>query len=76
MGANRSDIIIKQEIQRLSLRIAVARYELEEAIFLGTPIGLCSDVCKEISVCLLQRSALLSGHFEELPYNVKLLYKS
>lgn len=67
---------IQSEIQRLSLRIAVARYDLEEAILKGTPLSLCSNVCKEIAICLLQRSALQRGSFKELPYNVRLLFNS
>ena len=65
---------INQEIQRLSLRIAVARYDLKEAILSGVPIGLCAPICQEISICLLQRSALRDGRFKELPYPVRLLY--
>lgn len=67
---------IQQEILRLSLRVAVARYELQEAIIKGTPLGLCSHICEEIAICQLQRSALRSGRFNELPYNIKLLFNS
>jgi hypothetical protein len=67
---------IQSEIKRLSLRVAVARYDLEESIMNGVPVSLCSDICKEIAICLLQRSALQRGSFRELPYNVKLLFNS
>lgn len=67
---------IEQEIRRLSLRLAVARYELKEAILQGTPLGLCTHICKEIAICQLQRSALRDGRFNELPYNIKLLFNS
>lgn len=66
---------IQKEIRRLSLRLAVARYELKEAIISGTPLGLCTHICVEIAICKLQRSALRDGRFEELPYNVKILFK-
>jgi hypothetical protein len=67
---------IEQEIKRLSVRIALARYELHEAIITGVPLGLCSAITQEISICLLQRSALRNGRFEELPYPIRHLYKS
>ena len=67
---------VNQEIQRLSLRIAIARYELEEAINLGTPLGCCSKFTLEIAICLLQRSALRDGCFEKLPYPIRWLYKT
>lgn len=65
---------IQSEIQRLSLRIAVARYDLKVAVLAGVPIVLCAPLCQEISICLLQRSALRDGRFKELPYPVRLLY--
>lgn len=65
---------IEREIQRLSLRIALARYELHEAIVNGTPLGLCGNINQEISICMLQRSALRDGHFKELPYPIRHLY--
>lgn len=65
---------IQQEILRLSLRVAVARLELKEAILAGVPISLCGHICQEISICLLQRSALQDGRFKELPYPIRLLY--
>ncbi len=67
---------IQSEIQRLSLRIAVARYDLEEAILKGFPVNLCDELCKEIAICLLIRSALQRGSYKELPYNVRLLFNS
>jgi hypothetical protein len=67
---------INQEIQRLSLRIALARYELWEAVIQGTPLGFCHHLTQEISICMLQRSALRDGRFHELPYPIRHLYKS
>lgn len=74
MGTIKRNFVIQQEIRRLSFLIAVARYELEEAVYLGTPLGLCQELCQTIAVCQLQRSALRDGRFKELPYNIKLLY--
>ena len=68
------DAIIEQECRRLSFRIAVARDQLKEAILQGTPLDSLTDVCNEISICLLQRTALRDGRFNELPYNIKLLF--
>jgi hypothetical protein len=64
----------KREILRLSLRIAVARYDLEEAIFKKTPISQCQNIMQEIAICLLQRSAIINKRYKDLPYNIKLLY--
>jgi hypothetical protein len=65
---------IELEIYRLSVRIAFARYELNEAICNGTPLGLCRKQCEEIHLCTSQRSALRDGCFDKLPYNIKSFY--
>lgn len=75
MGAVRQKEGVQQEIRRLSLRIALARYELWEAIMQGTPLGLCSNITAEIAICMLQRSALQNERFNELPYPIRHLYK-
>jgi hypothetical protein len=67
---------IDQEIQRLSLRIALCRYKLWEAVIQGTPLDLCNAITQELSICMLQRSALRNGRFKELPYPIRHLYKS
>jgi hypothetical protein len=76
MGAIEQNQEINQEIKRLSLRIALCRYELWEAVIQGTPLGLCNAITQELSICMLQRSALRNGRFEELPYPIRHLYKS
>ena len=74
MGQYRSNTVIEKEILRLSLRIAVARDRLKEAILTGVPLGLCQAECQEIAICILQRSALRDGRFKDLPYPIRLLY--
>ena len=64
----------EKEIRRLSLRIALARYELTEAIILKTPLAFCSHLCQEIAICQLQKRALQDGHFKQLPYPIRHLY--
>jgi hypothetical protein len=74
MASEKESLAIEQEIRRLNLLIALAQYELREAVILKTPLGMCSHLCQEIAVCQLQKRALQDGHFEELPYNIKQLY--
>jgi hypothetical protein len=75
MGSKEECLAIDNEIRRLSLLIALAQYELREAVMLKTPLGMCQHLCKEIAMCQLQKRALQDGHFEELPYNIKQLFK-
>ncbi len=75
MGTKEETLAIDNEIRRLSLLIALAQYELREAVMLKTPLGMCQHLCKEIAMCQLQKRALQDGHFEELPYNIKQLFK-
>ena len=75
MGSKEECLAIDNEIRRLSLLIALAQYELREAVILKTPLGMCQHLCKEIAMCQLQKRALQDGHFEELPYNIKQLFK-
>lgn len=71
MGTSGSTLEKKQAISRLSLRVAVARYELEEAIFNKTPLGLCSSQCREIAICKLGITALRNNHVSELTNEVR-----
>jgi hypothetical protein len=75
MDSKEECLAIDNEIRRLSLLIALAQYELREAVILKTPLGMCQHLCKEIAMCQLQKRALQDGHFEELPYNIKQLFK-
>jgi hypothetical protein len=75
MDSKEECLAIDNEIRRLSLLIALAQYELREAVMLKTPLGMCQHLCKEIAMCQLQKRALQDGHFEELPYNIKQLFK-
>ena len=75
MGQSGSNIVIEKEIQRLSLRIAIARDSLYDVILGKLPSCLRGELCQEISICLLQRSALRNDKYDDLPYNIKLLYR-
>lgn len=74
MGAITDNHAISKEVRRLSLRVALLRYELREALYNKTPLGMLSDIMQEICILQVQKYALLTGHFEELPYHIKQLY--
>ena len=65
---------INQEINRLSLRIALLRYDLREALIKDIPLGFMRDTMQEL--CILQEQKLLleHGNFKLLPYHIKQLY--
>ena len=71
----KDDIEVKQEVNRLSLRVAILRYELREALKLNTPLGMLKNVMAEICVLQEQKLLLQMGRFELLPYNVRVLYR-
>jgi len=68
------DQIIKKEIRRLSLLIAIDRLEINESISQGMNINILHPVMISLCENYYQRKALIDGHFEKLPYNIKLLY--
>ena len=67
---------IAREIRRLSLEIAITKYDYQELIFSGVPPALCSETANKLAVLNVQKFALITGRFEELPYNIKLLYSN
>jgi predicted component of viral defense system (DUF524 family) len=71
----KEDLEVKQEVNRLSIRVAILRYDLREALKINTPLGMLKDVMAEI--CILQEQKLLleMGRFDLLPYNVRVLYR-
>lgn len=71
----KEDLEIKQEINRLSLRVAILRYELQEALIKEIPLDFMAATMQEI--CILQEQKLLleMGRFDLLPYNVRVLYR-
>jgi len=74
MGALVKDSELQKEIRRLSLRIALVRYDLLEGLFLNKPLWVLSPVMQELSILQVQKYTLLTGHFEELPNHIKKLY--
>ena len=75
MAAVRPKTPIEREILRLSLRIALLRYELKEDIVNGVPLGLCTKQVEELAIMQMQKTALQNGDFASLPYNIKQLGK-
>jgi predicted component of viral defense system (DUF524 family) len=71
----KEDLEVKREINRLSMRVAILRYDLREALKINTPLGMLKDVMAKI--CILQEQKLLleMGRFDLLPYNVRVLYR-
>ena len=71
----KEDLEVKREINRLSMRVAILRYDLREALKINTPLGMLTNVMAEI--CILQEQKLLleMGRFDLLPYNVRVLYR-
>lgn len=65
---------INQEINRLSLQMAVLRYVMHENIIKEIPFGLWKELGHQYAVLGVQRYALETGRFKELPYNVRQLY--
>ncbi len=68
--------VINQEIQRLSIQIASVRYDWEYAVKARKPVYLQAYLAQEIQVLCHQRKCLQLGRFNELPYNIKLLYNA
>jgi hypothetical protein len=65
---------IKREINRLSIRVAILRYELREAILQETPLAFLRDTMQEICILQEQICLLKMERFKELPYNIQQLY--
>lgn len=68
--------IINQEINRLSIQIACVRYDWEFAVKARKPVYLQACLAQEIQVLSHQRKCLQLGRYNELPYNIKLLYNA
>ena len=62
------------ELNRLSLKIAILRYELKEAIFKNIHLGFLRDTMQEICILQEQKLLLQQGNFHLLPYHVRCLY--
>lgn len=71
---NKEQQAINLEINRLSLQMAVLRYEMHENVIKEIPIGFWKELGHEYAVLGVQRYALETGRFNELPYNVRQLY--
>ena len=65
---------INKEINRLSLQMAVIRCEMHENILKEIPIGFWKELGHQYATLGVQRYALETGRFKELPYNVRQLY--
>lgn len=69
------DLLVENEIQELDLKIALCRYELEEAICTGVPMVFCKNINAELSNLLFKRLAFRLGKFvvygEHIRYTLK-----
>jgi len=64
---------IEKEILRLSYLIAFERSKLFDLLVAQKPPSDYEDIATEIGIMLVQKFALQSGHYEELPYKIKQL---
>ena len=64
---------IEKEILRLSYLIALSRAELFDLIVAKKPPSAYEDIATALGIMIMQKFALQSGHYEELPYNIKQL---
>lgn len=71
----KTDLEVKREVNRLSMRVAILRYELREALHINTPLGMLTNLMAEICILQEQRLLLEKGRFDLLPYNVRVLYR-
>lgn len=65
---------INQEINRLSLRVALLRYDLREALIKDIPLGFMRATMQEICILQEQKLLLQQGNYKLLPYHIKQLY--
>lgn len=65
---------VAKEVNRLTLRIAILRYDLRERLMYATSMHSAIPIMQEI--CILQEQKLLiqQGNFHLLPYSVRCLY--
>jgi hypothetical protein len=70
------DAAIKSELQRLSIEIAVIRYDIREKLLCNTPLTAMRDEFEKLGVLQTQQHLLRCGRFEELPYPIQFLYTS
>ena len=70
------ETVVKQEILKLSIQIASLRYDFEQARKQGLSNSFTSLIAQELCEKERIKRALELGNFRDLPYNVKLLFKS
>ena len=70
----RQQSAVNEEINRLSVTIALLRLDLEEELLKGTPKVFLHNLCSELAHILVIRSLLETGRYNELPFPIRSLY--
>jgi hypothetical protein len=65
---------IRREIRRISITIAILRYDIREGLVAGTPLSVMSDLFTAVGILQEQKLLLELGRFKELPYHIQVLY--
>lgn len=64
----------QRELNRLSLRIALLKYDLLEGVLDNKPIPILNPIMIELSILQVRKFTILTGRFEELPNHIKKMY--
>lgn len=64
---------VNAEIRRLSLDIALVRYDYIEAKQQKKPLNVISKLCLQYAELWQERYNLQNSNFDQLPYNIKFL---
>jgi thiamine transporter ThiT len=62
------------EVRKLSIQIAILRYDIREGLLSGVPLGIMHNLFQEVAILQEQKLLLELGRFKELPYNIRHLY--
>lgn len=69
-----NDQIIVQEILNLGIKIAVLKYEYQQACLSGKCLAIKQIIAGEYADLEFQKKCLELRNYHLLPYNIKLLY--
>lgn len=65
---------IRREVRRLSINIAILRYDIREGLLGGVPLAIMHNLFQEVAILQEQKLLLELGRFKELPYAIQYLY--
>lgn len=66
--------IVSMEIKRLTLEIALLRYDLRQLLAVSDLTDCVRDVCTAIAIRQEQKILLQQGNYSQLHYSIKMLY--